>query len=155
MVKIKGWWLPTQNQQSLVVCGPLRNLTQHYVQQFRSSAACLAPGECILCQKQYPIQVLNALPVKLPEQEEIYLLRIYPNQQHLLNLFSDAGTELIGRVIQVEKCPGQIKLRSLIYPTKKRIPTNPPPMENYLRALGRKAYDRMILDIDAQTHLTI
>lgn len=155
MVKIKGYWFPTERPQLLVVVGHLRSMAQHYIQEFRYSAGCQAPLQCELCKQKRPVQTIHSVPVKLPDAEEIYLLRIYPNQQHLLSLLSSGGRDLIGKVVQVEKAPGAIRLRSLIQITNKRVPASPAPVDNYYRSLGKATYQRMIIDLESQTALDV
>lgn len=153
MVKCRGWLPITEQPQKLVVVGRLYSVSQHYVPQFRQSAACLAPGECQLCESNQPVQTVTAIPVQKPENEEVWLLKLLPRQAQLANHLLSVGPDLIGEIIQVERAPGPLKSLAMIRRTGQRRPSNPPPLDNYIRAIGRATYDRIVEALTMQPEI--
>lgn len=152
MVKIKGWYKLTLEPVQLIVCGRLYSHTQHYVPAIHSSAACMAPNECLLCEQAAPVQQIALLPVKRPDADDVQFIRLLPSQQSLIASLATQGNSLIGTIIEVERSgPGQLK-RPLIRKVGHR-PTSPPPLDNYIRAIGKKAYERAIELLLAQPDL--
>lgn len=153
MVHVKGWLqLPSEPKEYIVV-GRVYALTQHYVPRLRSSAACLSPNQCELCDQAMPVQQIALLPVKSRENpDHVWLLRLLPSQTSLINSLSSQGNSLIGKVIEVERAPGAQQKRPLIRPIGETA-VNPPPLENYIRAIGKKAYARAVEIMLAQPEL--
>lgn len=137
---IKGWLKIPENPTEFVLVGRLYAITQHYVPQLRSSAACLSPQSCSLCESLMPIQQIAVIPLMLEGKQDIWLLRLLPSQQSLIQTLANKGNSLIGSVVQIEKAPGKELSRAMLAITGKKL-INPPPVENYIRAIGRRAYE--------------
>lgn len=152
MVRIKGWLLLPAEPRQFIVVGRVYSLTQHYVPALRSSAACMSPNPCTLCDQAQPIQQVAILPVKSLESEEVSLVRLLPSQQSLIAQLSAKGNSLIGTIVEIERSPGAQLKRPLIRTIGHKA-TSPPPLENYIKAIGRKAYARAAELLLAQPEL--
>lgn len=152
MVKIKGWLTLTLEPVQLLVVGRLYSHTQHYVPAIRSSAACMAPNECLLCDQAAPVQQIALLPVKRLDADDVHFIRLLPSQTSLISSLASQGNSLIGTLIEAERSGAGTLKRPLIRKIGHR-PTNPPPLDNYIKAIGRKAYERAIEIMLAQPEL--
>lgn len=152
MIKIGGWFKPTSTPVELVIVGRLYSITQHYVPSLRSSAACLSPEHCELCDHAYPIQQLVAIPVERTEGGVIELLRLLPSQRELAQKFAARGSAIVGTLIEVEQSPGHQTSRVMLRITGRR-PAHPAPVDAYIKAMGRKAYELIATKLLEQTEL--
>jgi hypothetical protein len=98
----------------------------------------------VLCESNQPVQTVTAIPVRKPESEEVWLLKLLPRQSSLSSHLLSVGPDLIGEVLMVERAPGPVKSMSMIRRTGQRVPSNPPPIDNYIRAIGRATYARIV-----------
>lgn len=97
----------------------------------------------MLCETNQPVQTVTAIPVQKEGSEEVWLLKLLPRQTSLSSHLSSVGPDLIGEILQVERAPGPLKSLAMIRRTRQRRPSNPPPIDNYIRAIGRATYDRI------------
>lgn len=139
MSTILGWFKSSSSPVKLVCRGRLYSLTQHYIPALQSSAACLSPSPCVLCDKVMPVQQCAALPVSEPESERVYLLRITPSQVELIAALQSRGNSLLGQVIEVSK-PFKSSPWRLAVSFHGRVQSAEAPVEKYLSAIGKRAY---------------
>lgn len=140
MVRIRGWIRLTGTPVEIVAVGRLYSITQHYVPQLKGSAACMAPNECALCERNLPIQQLSAIPVRKRGEEDVWLLRLLPSQQSLASKLASQGNSLAGTIFQAELSAGN-KLRRPLLAAIGREPVQTPPVDNYIKAIGRRYYE--------------
>ncbi len=152
MKSVKGWLELPAEPTTFVVVGRIYTLTQHYLPALKSSAACIAPHNCLLCTSGFPVQTIAALPVELPEGNTIELLRLLPSQSALLNSLAARGSTIVGSVVSIEKAPGAHPGRALIAFLGKTA-VHEAPIQNYINAIGRRAYERMAQLLDDQAEL--
>lgn len=146
MPTIKGWFRSGKEPTILIARARLFAITQHYVPQLRSSAACIAPRPCALCELGLPLQQLAAVPVSEPESEVIWLLKLSSTQRAQINSLATRGDSLVGAELWVEPIPDDTTGRLSIRVTgQTRI--LPAPVANYIAAIGMKAYDRIASEI--------
>ncbi len=152
MKSVSGWLQLPAEPKTFTIVGRLYTLTQHYLPALKSSAACIAPGNCLLCTSGFTTQTIAALPVEDPEGTKISLLRILPSQAALLNSLSMKGSTIIGSIITIEKAPGAHPSRALIAFLGKTA-VHEAPIQNYINAIGRRAYERMAQLLEDQPEL--
>lgn len=138
-IEIKGWLKLSESPKQFVVVGRLYHLTQHFLPKIRSSAACMAPRECTLCQAGIPTYNLSALPVKEVETGLLWLLKLHSSQHSLGQRLASKGPSLIGTLVTIEQSSPDNPNRALMH-FGNRIPQNEIPVENYIKAIGRRAY---------------
>jgi len=102
----------------------------------------MAPGSCLLCEKDYPRLDVAVLAVSQQGRDLVRLLRFTPSQAHLIQGLQTMGQHLIGKVLQVQG-QGSRTLGAIVVD---RTVTTAAPIEKYLSAIGQKLYDRCVRD---------
>lgn len=152
MAHINGWLQLEDEPVEITMMGRVYSHTQHYVPQFRQSAACLSPQECLLCSRDMPIQQIAAIPVRRNRDESLWLLRLLPSQSNLASSLAARGPSLIGAIFTVERAGAGKASRPMLIALG-REPVNAPPVDNYMAALGRKAYMMIVKRLEDQLEL--
>jgi len=140
MSTIAGWKKHGPTAEIVIARSTLRIVTQHYLPQYRRSAAHMDSGPCFLCEKEYPLQEVGAIAVSQLGSETIHLLRFTRSQSHLIQAFQVMGQSLIGKVMEVEG----INRRTLGARIIDRSICTAAPIDNYLSGIGLKFYNDLL-----------
>lgn len=141
-VHIRGWLPLTKEPLQYVAVGRIYCLTQHFLPGGNSSAACIAPTTCLLCENHFPIQQIAAIPVRKPDDQTVWLLRLLPSQINLIQTLAQRGNQLVGQLMLIEHGSDARSNRAVLQ-LQGHMPVQAPPVDNYIRAIGRRAYEMM------------